>query len=263
MGRAVRGAPRTAAIATRQRGSAAPRRPDPGTTAGSRHRAARRAAGRTRSARQERGPAAPPATATAVPPAPPAPSLPPPPAPLHSTPLHSAPTQRAASDEHGAGQRPGRGAVDVPGVADDVRGVLLQTGGRTDVVNAQEAAAGERDTPAALAVQHGQQRGRAPPLRARAAPAAAPPVGWRGPPAPLHGGLAQRRPPANRPPPLAASRWHKAAQPTRGRPQRRPRPGARLRHAEAEGCSRPRVLQSAGEGGGSSRCRVLVQVSTA
>lgn len=36
MGRAVRGAPRTAAIATRQRGSAAPRRPDPGTTAGCR-----------------------------------------------------------------------------------------------------------------------------------------------------------------------------------------------------------------------------------
>lgn len=150
----------------------------------------------------------------------------------------------------------------MPGVANDVRGVLLQTGGRTDVVNAQEAAAGERDTPAALAVQHGQQRGRAPALRARAAPAAAPPVGWRGPPAPLHGGLAQRRPPANRPPPLAASRWHKAAQPTRRRPQRRPRPGARLRHAEAGGCSRPRVLQSAGEGGGSSRCCVLVQVST-
>lgn len=106
----------------------------------------------------------------------PAPSLPPPPAPLHS-----APTQRAASDEHGAGQRPGRGAVDVPGVADDVRGVLLQAGGRTDVVNAQEAAAGKRNAPAALAVQHGQQRGRAPPHRAGAAPAVAPPVSWRGP----------------------------------------------------------------------------------
>ena len=121
----------------------------------------------------------------------------------------------------------------MPGVADDVRGVLLQAGGRTNVVNAQEAAAGKRNAPAALAVQHGQQRGRAPPHRAGTTPAVTPPVGWRGPSAPLHGGLAQRRPPANRPPPLAASRWQKAAQPIRGWPQRRPRLGARQRHAEA------------------------------
>lgn len=49
----------------------------------------------------------------------------------------------------------------MPGVADDVGGALLQAGGGADVVDAQEAAAGERDAPAALAVQHRHRRARA------------------------------------------------------------------------------------------------------
>lgn len=69
-------------------------------------------------------------------------------------------TQIAASDEHGAGERPGGGAVDVAGVADDVRGALLQAAGGADVVDAQEAAAGEGDAPAALTVQHRHRQAR-------------------------------------------------------------------------------------------------------
>lgn len=115
-------------------------------------------------------------------------------------------TQRAAPDQDGTGERPGGGAVDVPRVADDVRGALLQAGGGADVVDAQEAAAGEGHAPAALAVQHGGRRGRGAPVaaaairRLSALGAAAPHVTRRPRP--------RRRP--RRSQSRAAARWYKA-----------------------------------------------------
>lgn len=63
------------------------------------------------------------------------------------------PTKDSPSDEDGGGEGPRGSPIDVPGAADQLRGALLQAAGGADVVDAQEAAAGERQAPAALALQ--------------------------------------------------------------------------------------------------------------
>lgn len=67
-------------------------------------------------------------------------------------------------------QRPGRGPEERARVAQEVRGALAQAAGHPDVVDAQEAAAGEGQAPAALGVVHsgggsGVRGPRAPRLR--------------------------------------------------------------------------------------------------
>ena len=66
----------------------------------------------------------------------------------------SGPTQWDPGEEEGAVQRARRGAEELLHLAEEVRGVLAQAAGHPDVVEAQEAAAGEGQAPAALGVVH-------------------------------------------------------------------------------------------------------------
>lgn len=100
----------------------------------------------------------------------------------------------------------------MPCVANDMRGMLLQAGGRADVVDAQEAAAGERHAPAALAVQHGHQQLAVTAARGAAAPTTAAAVARRdtrvrGYPAAFRRCPAQPRWTANGELPPATSPW--------------------------------------------------------
>lgn len=106
----------------------------------------------------------------AAPPAP-GPCAPPAPPPLQPQ-LQLLLTQRAAPEQDSASERSGRGAVDPARVAEEVRGALQQAGGRADVVDAQEAAAGEGHAPATLAaLQHDDRGGRSPATRTEESPA--------------------------------------------------------------------------------------------
>lgn len=124
------------------------------------------------------------------------------------------PTQRDPGEEKGAVQRARRGAEELARVAEEVRGALAQAAGHPDVVEAQEAAAGEGQAPAALGVVHsGGRLGR-----------------WgRGPSAPRLG-----------PAPTLALRWAWAPQPglfpaRRHRPRPRPARTTRASLPAAQG----------------------------
>ena len=85
-------------------------------------------------------------------------------------PRRPGPTQRDPREEESTVQRPGRGPEEPARVAEEVRGALAQAAGHPDVVEAQEAAAGEGQAPAALGVVHsgdgpGVRGPRAPRLR--------------------------------------------------------------------------------------------------
>lgn len=64
-------------------------------------------------------------------------------------------TQAGAADQGGGGERPSRRAVDLPGVGDEEGGMFLQAAGYSDVVDPQEAAAGEGDIPGGIRGEHG------------------------------------------------------------------------------------------------------------
>lgn len=64
-------------------------------------------------------------------------------------------TKAGAADEGGGGERPGRRAVHLPGVGDEEGGMFLQAAGYSDVVDPQEAAAGEGDIPGGVRGEHG------------------------------------------------------------------------------------------------------------
>lgn len=64
-------------------------------------------------------------------------------------------TQAGAADQGGGGERPSRRAVDLPGVGDEEGGMFLQAAGYSDVVDPQEAAAGEGDIPGGVRGEHG------------------------------------------------------------------------------------------------------------
>lgn len=83
-------------------------------------------------------------------------------------------THRNPGEEDYAVHRPGRGAEEHARVAEEVRGPLAQAAGHPDVVDAQEAAAGEGQAPAALEVAH---RGAGRGSRCAAAPPGA--GAWR------------------------------------------------------------------------------------
>lgn len=89
-------------------------------------------------------------------------------------------TQADPGDQRRGRERPGRGAVDVRGVGHQEGRVLAEAGGHSDMVDAEEAAARERDVPRRLLGEH---RGGPPGSRApQAALCAA-----RSPPAPEPG----------------------------------------------------------------------------
>lgn len=79
-------------------------------------------------------------------------------------------------------QRARRGAEELLHLAEEVRGVLAQAAGHPDVVEAQEAAAGEGQAPAALGVVHsGGRLGRWAGVRARRGSVRRPPCFSAGP----------------------------------------------------------------------------------
>ena len=91
-------------------------------------------------------------------------------------------TEGRLAGEHRGGQSPRRGAVDVGGSLDQVGGLLQQTAGDADVVDPQEAAAGEGQVPSLGQVEHQAARhgtGR-PGGRARCWVAPVPPDPQRG-----------------------------------------------------------------------------------
>lgn len=87
-------------------------------------------------------------------------------------------TEAGAADEGGGGESAGGGTIDLPGVGDEEGGMLLQAAGYPDVVDPQEAAAGEGDIPGGVQGEHGALRGTGT-RRPRGSPHATPPLGGR------------------------------------------------------------------------------------